>query len=353
MSVEATSHDVVDEALERLAGTAPEYAGGLSNHGPMVVDALVAMGRGDAVLSFVDRYRRALDPAPETTDALPADGWDGALGHHEQYAAFDALFERELADAAVDEVLARWVPRLSPGAIGAAGHGVIRTAHARRSLAATDTPQRRRELAAGLAYWAASYTELPGPPALVGSGSVAQQVSGLPHLDEGDDGGGLITERVARLHEVFEPFDATVAGLASPVDPLLELDALAAAGAAAYLRNASRGFIHGIALIHAVTAPMAVELLLGDLAVADRASTFAYAWQAAAALHTCYAEDRRPFDAADLADDLPYPEDLITAAVDCGDEHAIKFTEAALRAYQRSGEPVLLVAASDASRRLR
>jgi hypothetical protein len=97
---------------------------------------------------------------------------------------------------------------------------------------------------------------------------------------------------------------------------------------------------------------MAVELVLEDVAVDDRAGVFAYAWQAAAALHACYANDRRPFDPTDMAGDLPYPEELIGAAVECGDEHAIKFTEAALRAYQRSGEPVLLVGAADASRRL-
>jgi hypothetical protein len=110
--------------------------------------------------------------------------------------------------------------------------------------------------------------------------------------------------------------------------------------------------VHGIALIHAVTAPMAVELLFDDLEIEDRAQVFAYAWQAAAALHTCYAEDRRPFDPADVAGDLPYPEDLVEAAVVAGDEHAIKVTEAALRAYRRSGDPVLLLAAAEASRRL-
>jgi hypothetical protein len=187
----------------------------------------------------------------------------------------------------------------------------------------------------------------------VGTGSVAAQVSGLPHLPEGPAGVGLITEQVERLDEIAEPFDATVAGLAMPADPQIALDAVAAVGAAAYLRNASHGFVHGIALIHAITAPMAVELLLEDVPVEARAPVFAYAWQAAAALHTCYAEDRRPFDPADVAGDLPYPEDLVDAAIESGDEHAIKVTEAALRAYQRSGEPILLLAAADASRRLR
>ena len=49
-----------------------------------------------------------------------------------------------------------WVPRLSPGVIAAAFHGVIRTGHAVRSLDAVETPARRRELAEGLGYWAAT-----------------------------------------------------------------------------------------------------------------------------------------------------------------------------------------------------
>src|SRR5689334_16921559 len=39
------SSDVLDEALERLAQRGPAYAGGLSNHAPMVVEALVTLGR--------------------------------------------------------------------------------------------------------------------------------------------------------------------------------------------------------------------------------------------------------------------------------------------------------------------
>jgi hypothetical protein len=39
-------------------------------------------------------------------------------------------------------------------------------------------------------------------------------------------------------------------------------------------------------------------------------------------------------------------------AIYSGDEHAIKLTEAALRAYKRCGDPTLLWAASDACARL-
>lgn len=35
----------IDEALEMLEGSGPEYTGGLSNHGPMAAEALVALWR--------------------------------------------------------------------------------------------------------------------------------------------------------------------------------------------------------------------------------------------------------------------------------------------------------------------
>jgi len=58
--------DRFDDALEILDGAGPEYAGGLSNHGPMAAEALFAMGRADAVVPWTEGYRRKLgdEPAP-------------------------------------------------------------------------------------------------------------------------------------------------------------------------------------------------------------------------------------------------------------------------------------------------
>lgn len=362
LGVEVIGNDVMDDVLERLAGTAPEFGPhGLSNHGPMAAEALVQLGLGDTALEWADRYRRRLDPAPPAGRPLGADEWDGALGSPERFGDFLALFRRELSGRDAGEVLAEWVPRLAPGCVGAAGHGVIRVAHGRRSIRAIDNELRREELAQGLAYWCASYLELPGPPALIGSGSAAAQVAELPHLPGGPDGeAATITEQLAGIDAVATSFEAVVAGLAPPPDPRIALHDLAAAGASAYVRNADRGMGHAIGLVHAVTIPMALELLLDDLPSADRATAFAYAWQAAAALHVCYGDDRGRVAEPDLAadieamtNDMPYPEELAAAALDSGDEHAIKLTEAALRAFTDNADPVLLVAAADAARRLR
>jgi hypothetical protein len=63
-----------------------------------------------------------------------------------------AFFERRLGGQPWPGVVVEWVPLLSPGIIAAAFHGVIRTAHAVRSLETVETPARRRELAEGLGY---------------------------------------------------------------------------------------------------------------------------------------------------------------------------------------------------------
>ncbi len=55
----------IDEALEILDGTGPEFGGGLSNHGPLAAEALFALGRGDMVIPRVERYKRRLQDHPD------------------------------------------------------------------------------------------------------------------------------------------------------------------------------------------------------------------------------------------------------------------------------------------------
>ena len=56
----------IDEALELLEETGPEFGGGLANHGPMAAEALFVLGRGEAVVPWVERYKRRL-PTPAST----------------------------------------------------------------------------------------------------------------------------------------------------------------------------------------------------------------------------------------------------------------------------------------------
>jgi hypothetical protein len=289
-----------------------------------------------------------LDPAPSPADKpLGEDAWPVALGLPERFPEWLALFETEMADRPVAAVVGEWVPRLAPGTVGAATHGLIRTAHGLRALGVADTPPRRLEVATGLAYWACRYQELPGPPLLIGHQSVPEALADLPYLPEETPEEFLISAVVAHMADIPEEFEQAVASLGHGGDATALLDALAVGGARAYLRNASGGHV---ALIHAVTAPLALELVLPWLGEEDHTAALAYAWQAVAAIHVAFDVDR---NAPELERGDPPPSDaLIEQALRSGDAHALKLTEAALRCHARTHEPALLRAAADASVRL-
>ncbi len=243
--------------------------------------------------------------------------------------------------------MGEWAPRLLPGSVGAATHGLIRTAHGLRALDAVDTPPRRLEVANGLAFWASQYRELPGPPLLIGKEGVAQALADLPYLPEDAPAEFLISARVAHVADISDEFEQAVSSLGAGGDQVELLDQLAGGGAQGYLRNADGG--GAIGLLHAVTSPLAGELLLPWLAPEDRDAALGYVWQAVAALHVAYDIERRSPLPARRA---PSREALIDRAVDSRDEHAIKLTEAALRSFSRSQDPTLLRAAADACARL-
>jgi hypothetical protein len=340
--------DVLDDAFTVFAATAPEYGSvGFANHGPMASEALAQLGREDAIPGWMKQYRGRLGDAPPPAAPLTDEQWPEALGRTSAFPAWQALFERELADRPAAAVVGEWAPRLLPGTIGAATHGLIRTAHGLRALGAADTPPRRLEVAIGLAFWASVYEELPGPPLLIGHQGVSEALADLPYLPEDAPREFLISARVARIADISDEFEQAVASLGAADDAVDLLDQLAGGGAKAYLRNADGG--GAIGLLHSVTSPLACELLLPWLAAEDRDAALGYVWQAVAALHVAYDVDRRGPLAARSAPSL---EALIDRAVDSEDEHAIKLTEAAVRSFSRTHDPTLLWAAADACVRL-
>jgi hypothetical protein len=340
--------EALDEALSVFATTAPWYGPlGLANHGPMAAEALAHLGRSDAIAPWVARYRVRLDDAPPpAARPLTDDQWPVALGEEGALPGWLALFEREVADRPVAAVVGEWAPRLLPGTVGAATHGLIRTGHAVRALAAADTPPRRLEVALALSFWASCYQELPGPPLLIGPAGVAGALADLPYLPEEAPPAALISDRVAAVADIADEFEQAVASLGWSGSATALLDELARGGAAAYLRNADAGA--AIGLLHSVTSPLACELLLPWLAEEDRDAALGYVWQAVAALHVAYDVDRTT---ALPAYPVPPAAELVERAVASGDEHAIKLCEAALRSYERTGAAALLLAAADASTR--
>src|SRR5579862_3008326 len=129
----------LDEALEIMAPMGPDLNNGLSNHAPMAIEAMCAMGRGDAAMPWFTRYRRWLAPRRARVARLTDDDWRAALGDQRRVEDWFEFFRNELQERPWPSVLDTWAARLAPGLMAAATHGVIRTGHATRALAVEDT----------------------------------------------------------------------------------------------------------------------------------------------------------------------------------------------------------------------
>jgi hypothetical protein len=100
------------------------------------------MGRPQAVMPWIARYKERLLPRSAAGDPIRAETWRSALGQRERFADWTEFFGTELRQAPWPEVLDRWTVRLGPGFCAAATHGVIRVGHAVRSLSVRETPLR-------------------------------------------------------------------------------------------------------------------------------------------------------------------------------------------------------------------
>ena len=327
----------IDEALDQISFAGAELVNGNANHGPMATEALFTMGREDAVLPWIDAYRSRLKYRPSPSLAIPREDWREYLGDRERLGDWIVLFENELSEAPWQEVVRRWVPRLAPAVMAAATHGLIRTAHAARSLSLADTPQRRSELAQGLGFWAARYYSLPGAPSADNAGlaprTALDRVERLH--DETFEGVGSISEQIRGLED--HPEFAPVINLADTSGDLSRfISDTTATFAGVYLANSS----NLVAFVHTVTAPSALRLLAPYLDEADARVAARYAWQACAAVYAWFSH--RP---APPVEHLEAPsgdlDDLIDRAVTAGGAHSIKLTEACLREYAVNPHPDL------------
>lgn len=318
--------DPLDAALVRLASTGPEYGGGLSNHAPMAVEALHHLGHAERIPAWLDRYVVALEPAPAARGRAPR------LAAIADWADWQRLFAAELDQHAWRAVVARWVPHLVPGLFAAATHGLLRTAHAIRSLRAHESAPRRAELAAALAYWAASHQTLPGevrPAGSLRASALLEQVPAIAHE------GWLITDAIHGLDRVPE-----LPGLLGQLDPAeLALPRLLAAFAPWAAAGAS---VSAIVHVHVLTSAIAVGQFEDLLPAADFERMLVHLWHAGAALIGTW----RPAGPVPVATRAPSGRDeLIERALASSDEHAIKLVDACLTGHERFGDPALLVAA--------
>ncbi len=175
----------------------------------------------------------------------------------------------------------------------------------------------------------------------------SQAIGSVERLPESREPRASILDRLPALEDL--PSFRRVPNLVDTAgDPSRFLSDMAATFAGAYLRSAAPETT--IALVHAVTGPSAVRLLIPYLPAETIRRMLRYAWQAAAAVYASWArsapEDLPPAEPADR-------DKLVDRAVETGDEHAIKFVEACLREHAIAPAPDLLAAARDAVARLR
>jgi hypothetical protein len=338
------SDDVLLDALERLRDTGPEFNGFLANHGPMAAEALIRIGGADAVPSWVDGYRPRLDAAPAVVRGIGDGDWPEHLGDERLFGDWIAYLRLQAAGMPWRELLLRWWPRLLPGLAASATHGVIRTAHAVRSLRAAGDPPHPLlvdELAQGLGFWAARYQTLPGRPRLDGSFDAVTATGRLPRLDPAvpSDGPGVAGRLRALTH--VDGLAEALDGWGPVADAERALDELIGAAARVLAARSDAP----IAFCHAVTAPAAVRLVLPELPAPLRHASVAAGWQAVGGIVAAFAAPPDPAESAAAELDPPNPGQLAARAIEHGDEHVIKLTEAAVREFDRTGEVTLLVAA--------
>ena len=341
-----SDYATLEPALALLAAYGPDLRNGLTSHAPMVVEALCALDRPDAVLPWLETYRRGMLPRPAPRTRITATEWRQALGAVDRAADWSAFFANEVSDAPWRDVVARWTAHLAPGLCASATHGVIRVGHAVRSLEVATSPARLDELAVGLGYWAANYQTLPDAGAPAGSLRPRDAVAAVrvvPPAERAFD--GTITSSLAALDRVPD-FAPVAALLDTRGDPGAVLSELTETFARVFLANA-HDVLTAIVFVHAVTSAAAVRSLLPCLDQPTTHASLRYAWQAAAALYATFGTRPEPPDR--VAPPLEGREVLVDLAIVNGDEHAIKFTEACLREHAHRPSAAYLAAARRAS----
>jgi len=296
------SQAVLHELLTTGQRYAPEYRGGLSNHLPMALVALHALGADDARLrEFFDRYTPRLSLAPPP--GRVRDDWPALLGRSEAFPDLLASFAARQRAIGNASLLHELLPRLLPGVGAAAFHGLIRTAYG--VAAAHDG-----EIAAGLAYWASAFLPLDAGAAHAEQSDIAAWIGALAGaLADRRIEGGLIFERMREVGRT-QAFALHAGRLAIAADTLGRL-----ADFAAQRYVATRNFT----VLHLVTSCHALRLLLPHVDDHDAAlRCYANAFAAG-----CIASGIELNSAALRQPPLAWPE-VVQRARLSNDDHVIK-----------------------------
>ena len=344
----ADGNQAMDEALSRLHRTGPEWSGRLSNHGPMVVEAMIRHGHGDGVEGWLDWYETRLDPAPTTSQHIKGDEWVDALGDPSRLGDWADFFDNELAEHPWLDALAIWWPRLLPGLAASATHSVIRVGHAVEALRDQGMSQTRlAELGQALAYWAGRWLPIPNSSPPSGSLEIAQALESLPALG----GKQIAFPELLTLLGSDARWPAAAAALDPNRTPGAVHDQLVALVTAATLHYRTHAHGSPIMLVHAATAPNAVLRVLPSLHKSLWEPSLHAAWMASAAITMIY-NPAAGFDPSpERSDSLTgSAADVFALAVDHRDEHVIKLADTALDVYSWTANPDALAAVRRAAK---
>jgi len=290
---ERPHEDVLDEVYSKYAHSNPFLPViHFVDHATMGAEAMVGLKLGIRVKDWIAHQKvRPYDPPMAHVDVKTQ--WQDILGKPEYHGDWIRFFENELSFKTYPAVLNEWVPKFAHDIGVYLFHGLIRTAHASRSLDYKDTSLRRGELARGLALWAIGIKNRP---------VVWSEV-----VDLANSGNEILT--------------------------------LARAGAAAFIHEPT------IPKLHLVTSVMAYMMIVPHLdEEVHQVALHSFHQTHATALENL----GRLSEAAALA---PIPS-LSTEEIDelalIHNPHPAKLTEAALRAYSMTGDELFLRAAGRA-----
>ena len=349
-----TRSEALNDALDRLDGYGYLDAPGFASHGPMGAETLSTLGHDELVASWVEAYKArhealGVPPSTDRIDARAEAGWRAALGDMSRVSDWAELFRRELAEQPWPAVLQRWLPRLLAGYGGALTHGLIRVAHGVRALPAEAPPSGRLldELAKGLAFWAASFTALPGRPGLHGPLALRDALAGLPRPDE--PWSPIEAGTFARMGEL-QRFPPAVEALGWPGSIDDALSDLTAAFCQAVLASAGPT---ANALVHTVTPTAAARTLLPYMAEVSVETVYAQLWHVSAAIVCGFAPPMASAGTTGEADlEPPSSTEVLARAVEHRDTHVLKFAEACAREDALRPDPVYMRAAQHVLRQL-
>ena len=323
----------LDAGLQALGELSPEYGAELSDHAPMVLEALDRLEASAAIAPFLARTL----PKLRKLNAVAEPG----LGNYEQLVA---QASEELLQKGGPQVLLDWFPRYAPGLAGAAFHGLIRLAHAQRSLARASSASaesltlRRAELAKALAYACVraqvlAQAEAPAEAPRLGVQQALRELEPSPEALATRS--GLISTALARRAGQHPHLAQTAAALQQPQSPLEALRELRRA-AVDLLLDGEYLELNTFTMLHAVTG-MDAALTLGQALPEEQARQLAkYAAHALLAMRVAFV-GRYPLGESQRQNSESFAT-LLQRALTSLDDHAIKLAAALNDAREDLGE---------------